>query len=242
MKTTLLVTVVAIAVFSVGMSAQRVTITPKKVTYTRKKPISDYKKTFEVTYPKVKAATPALSKKIEAALSYEKALEFKLSEELGDLQWLESATYDAVFNNGKVLSVNLNIEGSGAYPDGSTKTVVVDTSTGTTQTPSMVFTRLPELVAMIKKDQKLEIGQAIINLRNDPDMKDPDPATLFEGKVFTPNDLSGFAVDGKGVTFHFDYGFPHVIQAAEPSGYFFYRWDQMKRFIKPRSVLAALAR
>lgn len=225
-----------------SVAAQKVTLTSKKVTYTRKNPNSEYKKTFTVQYPKIKAATPALSKKIETAISYEKAFHFSIAEEMGEVQWLETATYDAVFNNGKILSINLNIEGTAAYPDNSTKTVVVDTSTGVKQTAAMVFTNLKGLVAMINRDQKKEIAQAIKDLRNDPEMKDPDPAEMFEGKVFEIANLEGFSVDGKGVTFHYDYGFPHVIQAAEPSGYFFYRWDQIKPFVKTTGLLGSLAR
>jgi len=232
----------AVCLLVTSVAAQKATVTSKQVTYTRKNPISEYKKTFTVQYPKIKARTPALSKKIETALSYEKAFGFTIAEEMGELQWLEAATYDAVFNSGKVLSMNLNIEGSAAYPSGSTKTVVVDTSTGVKQTAAMVFTNLNGLVAMVTRDQKKEIAQSIKNLREDPEMKDPDPAELFEGKTFSTKDLEGFSVDGKGVTFYYDYGFPHAIQASEPSGYYFYRWNQIKRYIKPAGLLDPLAR
>lgn len=239
---TLLAVMFVIAALSIGVYAQKVTLTPNKVTYTRKKPMSSYKKTFVMTYPKVKGTTPALAKKIEAALSYEKAFDFKVAEELTELQWLETATYDAVFSSGKVLSVNLNIEGSGAYPDSVTETIVVDTSNGTVQTAKMVFNDLEGLAAMVDSDMQRDIKQAIIDLRKDPEMKDPDPATLFEGKMFSETDLEGFSVDGKGVTFHFEFGFPHAIQAAEPSGYYFYRWDQIKKFLNPGGLLTPLAR
>ncbi len=239
---TLVVILLVVCSLVTGVAAQKVTVTKKKVTYTRKSPNSEYKKTFTVEYPKVKAATPAISKKIEAALSYEKAFGFTIAEEMGDLQWLEAATYDAVFNYGKVLSVNLNIEGTAAYPSGSTKSVVIDTSTGVKQTAAMVFTDQKGLLRMIAKDQKKEIEQAIKDLRNDPETNDPDPAELFEGKTFTAKDLEAFSVDGKGVTFHYGYGFPHIMLAAEPSGYYFYRWDQIKPYIKPAGLLDTLAR
>ena len=242
MKSKLILLAILVAALSVGVTAQNITLTAIKVTYTRKKPFSPYKKKFVIAYPTVKGTTPALAKKIESALSYEKAFDLKIADEMGEIQWLDNATYDAVFNSGKVLSVNLNIEGSSAYPDGSTKTVVVDTSTGTKQTAAMVFTNLGGIVEMADRDLQRDNKQAIIELRKDPEMKDPDPATLFEGKKFEESDLEGFSVDGKGVTFHFDFGFPHVIKAAEPSGYYFYRWDQIKKFLKPGGLLTPLAR
>src|SRR5688500_4179024 len=74
--------------------AQSVTITPKKITYKRPKPIADFKKTFTVTYPKVKAATPALSRKIERTISYEKVSDLNIEEEKAEIQWLEEAHYE----------------------------------------------------------------------------------------------------------------------------------------------------
>ena len=69
---TLFLCLLFISLFSIPAFSQSVVITPKKVTYKRPKPESEYKKTFEITYPKVKAATPALSKKIEDTISYQK--------------------------------------------------------------------------------------------------------------------------------------------------------------------------
>src|SRR5215203_3739395 len=102
--------------FSSFVLSQSVVITPKKVTYTRRKPIADYKKTFTINYPKVKASTVALSRKIEAALSYEKNFQFTLQEEMGEIQWLEESDFEVVYNKKGVLCIILFINGMGAYP------------------------------------------------------------------------------------------------------------------------------
>jgi hypothetical protein len=219
-----------------------VTITSKKQTYRRPKPIADHKKTFTITWPKVKAASPALSRKIEAALSYEKAFDFTVREELREVQWLETAEYNVVYNKGNILCVSLFIEGSGAYPSGSTKYVVVDTRTGVKQTSGMVFTDLSGLVAMIRKDQEKEVAEAIVEIRKDPELREPDPSTMFTDKKFTTADLKHFSVDASGVTFHYEYGFPHVIQALAPVGEFRYSWSQIKPYIKKGGLLAPMAR
>ena len=82
MKTKLLFTFLAIAVCCTFGFAQSVVITSKKVTYKRPKPIMDFKKAFTVNYPKVKAATPALSKKIESSISYSSVLHLDVKDEL----------------------------------------------------------------------------------------------------------------------------------------------------------------
>ena len=222
--------------------AQSVVITNHKVTYKRPKPISKYKKSFVVSYPKIKAATPAVSRKIESALSYQRVLGMNLNEEINHVQWLEEASYDVKYNANGALAIDLTMEGSAAYPDGSTKSVVVDTKTGARVTPAMSFTDLAGLVAMVKQEQAKEIIKAIEAIKKDPEVGDTDPATLFESSDYTPEDLDWFSLDENGVVFKYDYGFPHAIQAWQPAGEFFFTWEQLKPFIKPGSLLSRIAR
>ena len=50
--------------------------------------------------------------------------------------------------------------------------------------------------------------------------------------------LDEFSISDKGVTFLYDYGFPHAIQALEPDGRYFFTWAQMKQHIKRGGLLA----
>jgi hypothetical protein len=224
-----------------GAAGQSVVITGKKVTYTRRKPISDFKKTFDINYPKVKARTPALSRKIENAISYRSILGLDLKDELTGGQWLASADYAVVYNERGVLCVDLTMEGSGAYPSGTTKTVVVDIKTGNVVKTSDVFTDLQGLAAMVRKVQKKEIAEAIARLKQDPEFKDQDLADLFKDADFRRKDLEGYSVNDKGVTFKYDYGFPHVIQAAQPEGKYFFPWAELRPYLVPGGLLARLS-
>ena len=223
-------------------TAQSVIVTDRKVTYKRPKPISEYKKTFVVNYPKVKAATAALSRKIEKTLSYERVMDINIQEQIKDSQWLYEATYKVKYNRNGALAVDLTIDGSAAYPDGSTKTVVVDTTTGERVTPEMSFTDLDSLVAMVNKAQKKEIDKAIADIKKNPEAGESDPADLFSNADFKTEDLDWFAISNSGVTFKYDYEFPHVIQALQPNGEFFFTWKQLKPYIKPGSLLSRIAR
>ena len=225
-----------IIIFSTLAFSQSVVITPKKVTYKRPKPISEYKKLFTVTYPKVKAATPALSKKIETAISYEKNNNLDIKDEINDTQWLEDASYTVNYNKHNVLDITLTSEGSGAYPSTFNKTVVVDLKTGNKVKPIDVFTNLSGLAAMCKKAQQAEIKKAIIDIKKEnPD--EENPADLFKESNFTVKNLDEFSVNDKGVTFIYDYGFPHVIQALQPDGQYFFTWAQLKPYIKRGGLL-----
>jgi hypothetical protein len=241
MKRVLIATLAACFLWIPALS-QTVTVTGKMTTYTRPKPLVDFKKTFTVNHPRVKAATPALSRKIERLISHQAVFDLNINEEIREAQWLEEADFEVVHNANGILTVKLWISGTGAYPSGSTRVVVVDTRRGIRLTPAMVFSDLNGLVAMIRKDQRKEIDQAIKEIRNDPELDEPDPEELFEGKEFRTKDLAGFSVDASGVTFTYEYGFPHVIKALEPEGAFTYSWDRLKPYIKSTGLLARLAR
>jgi hypothetical protein len=243
MKTVLLAALAA-AVFCIPAFTQTVTVTVtgKKTTYTRPRPLADFKKTFTVNHPRVKAATPALSRKIERLISHQTVFDLNIREEIREIQWLEEADFEVIYNANGILTVKLWISGTGAYPSGSISVVVVDVKRGIKITPAMVFTDLRGLAAMIRNDQQNEIAEAIKQIKNDPELEEPNPEELFEGKEFQIKDLERFSVNRSGVTFTYDYGFPHVIQALAPEGEYTYSWDRLRPFIKPTGLLARLAR
>jgi hypothetical protein len=219
-----------------AISAQTITVTPAKTVYRRPKPISSYKKTFTVTRPKIKGTTPALAKKIETAVSYEKSFDFSVKEEQTETQWVEEASYTVDYNKRGILNLELTIDGSGAYPDSATHSVVVDVKTGNRVTPADVFTNPPGLAAAARKKQKAEIKQGLIDIKKE--QPDEDNNNLFDEADFTTENLSEFSVSDKGVTFWYDYGFPHVIQALQPEGRYFFTWAQIKPYIKKGSLFA----
>lgn len=222
----------------ISISAQSVTITPKKSIYRRAKPISEFKKTFTVRYPIVKAASPSVSKKIESTISYAKVMELNIQDEIKDIQWLEEADYEVNYNAKWLLVITLSVSGTGAYPDTASKTIAVDLKTGNRITPAQAFKNISGLVELIKQKQKVEIEAAIKELREDPEEKERDPAELFSEESFTADSLQEFSLNDSGITFIYNYGFPHVIQAFEPEGRYTYKWSEVAKFINPAGPLA----
>jgi hypothetical protein len=234
-----------IAALFVGLSsvvfAQNVTVTPRKVTYKRPKPLSAYKKTFVVNYPRVKAASPALAKKIENNLSYERIFNFKIKEEISEIQWLEEAGFLVDYNKNGILGLTMWIEGSGAYPSGVSKPIVINLKTGNRVRPQDIFVRLPELVAKGRNAQRAEIKREIAVIKKE-NPEEENPAQLFENARFNLKDLNEFSISDKGVTFWYNYGFPNVIKAFQPEGRYFFSWAELKPFIKPDGLLAQFIR
>lgn len=242
MKNRILTIILILLVFSSIGVAQSVIITPKKVTYKRPKPESEYKKTFVVTYPKVKAATPALSKKIETEISYQKNSNLNLREELNDIQWLEEASYEVNYNKNGLLDVALSMEGSAAYPSSFTQYVVIDLKSGNRVRPQDIFTNLAGLAAKGRRAQLAEIKKAQAEYKKDPESKDFDGNEYFKEAKFGIKELNEFTISDKGVTFLYEYGFPHVVLALQPDGRYFFSWAELKPFIKRGGLLAKLVR
>lgn len=228
--------------FAASITAQTVTITSQKKVYTRAKPIVDFKKTFTVDRPIAKAATPALSKKITAAIDPLTILGVDIQDELTETQWLSEVGFKEVFNARGVLTMELWMEGSGAYISGVTKYVVVDVATGNRVKPSDIFNDIPGLLAAVKKKQDAEVDKAVKEIKADPEWLGEDPRNLFEYTDFTEKELDNFVVDMAGVAFVYDYGFPNVVKALAPEGEYRFTIDEIKPFIQKGGLLARFVR
>jgi len=243
MKAKITSCVLLILAFACVDFAQTVKVTPKKTVYKRKPDKGfEHKKTFTITYPKISGLTAALNKKIENAVSYERVFDFTLKEEINELFWLEEAGYKIDYNNRGVLSIALSIDGSGAYPSQSTKHIVVNLKNGNQINASDAFTKLPELARFADKSLQSRIKKAIAERRKE---SAEDAETLEERlneAKFGAENLELFSVNQKGVTFYYDYGFPHVILALEPDNQFFFSYNQLKSFIKPSGSLKQFIR
>lgn len=242
MKIKLILSALSLSFFVSVSYAQSVVITPKETVYTRRKPMSEFKKSFTVTYPKVRAANPALSKKIETAISYEKNNSLNIKEELGEMQWLEEASYEVNYNKNGILDITLSMTGSGAYPSTFSKTVVINSKTGNVVRADEVFINLPELAAKVSQAQQMEIRKAQTEYKKDPESADFDGSEYFGNAKFTTKQLENFSISDKGVTFNYNYGFPHVVLALEPDGKYFYSWAELKPHIKRGGLLARFIR
>ncbi|HEX8289484.1 MAG TPA: hypothetical protein VF556_15990 [Pyrinomonadaceae bacterium] len=231
------------AVFSGAGFAQTVKITPKKTVYKRNpREGFEFKKTFTIVSPKISGLAPALNKKIENAVSPERVFDINIKEEINEIYWLDNAEYEVGYNKNGILSIAVTIDGSGAYPSMYTKHVVVDTKTGNRVKAADVFVKIPELVRFADKALQTRIQRSIAELKKDSTEDEASMKEMLAGKKFGAENLEFFSVNDKGVTFYFDYGFPHVAMALEPENNFFFAYSQLKPFIKPNGLLNQFVR
>ena len=237
---------------SIG-SAQLI-ITPKKTVYTRKgKDIDKYKRTFVVTYPLFSGAMSlATKKKVEKTISYWRVFETTLQENISEFTGLDELSYKVNYNKNDILDIALTQETTAAYPDQSTVDLVVDLKTGAQVKFSDAFKAdaLDKFAAMVDKKLSAEktamirrVDKGEFNDGGKPD-KEADDAVKeqINGLGFTAETFNEYSVGDKGVTIFYDAGFPHVIQAAQPDGRYFFTWAEAKPFIKRDGLLARFIR
>ena len=222
----------AVSVFAQSGSVK---IVPNKTTYKRTgKNLANYKKTFEVTYPKISRIKSASAKRnLLRTLDYWKNFDTTLDENLGNYYWLDSFSYHVNYNKNSVLDIQLIMEGSGAYPDQSVKNFVIDLRNGRRVQIGDVFADIGKLLVKIDKAQKNEIIKAMAEAKREG----RNINGLIKRGDYTKNKLEEFSISDTGVTFLYDYGFPHAVQALEPDGKYFFSWAEMKSFIRRGGLL-----
>lgn len=233
---------ILLLLFTQFVFAQSVKITPRKVTYTRPKAKSDFKKNFVVNYPKVKGVSPKLAKKIEDSISYKKVLSFNLDDEINESDWLEEASFEVSYNNKGILCVYLSMEGTAAHTNFFGKPVTVDVKTGKQIGVNDVFTNQDKLVEKLSKFQQDEIKDSIKDIKSQPDFSSENTDELFKYAKFEKIHLKNFTVKEDGIIFHYDYGFPYILRMIEPTGDYFLTWRELKPFIKKGSLFAQFVR
>lgn len=222
----------------------QVKITPDKVIYQRTgKDVPDHKKSFEINYPKVSGMyDPTVKKNLEATLDYWKIFEMNLEEELGEFYGVDSADYEIGYNKNWILSIKLNMDVSGAYPSTMTKNLVVNLKNGKRVFYPDVFTNMKQLLLKVDTAKTANEKKAVAELKKDNAEDARALQDMLKNKNYQVGKLDEFSVSDKGVTFHYDYGFPHVVQALAPDGDYFFKWSELKPFIKRDGLLAKFIR
>lgn len=162
--------------------------------------------------------------------------------------WLYEIDYQVTFNRHDLLSLVYSISGSGAYPSTQTACVVADLRTGRRLTAKDLFkpAALPELAARVDRLRSAAVEKALREHRarlKEYEMTEEDLAAILEPAVqsrFGAESLDTFRLDDKGVTFVYEFDFPHVSEALEPSGEYFLSYEELRPYVNPEGPLARL--
>ena len=235
---------------TVSICFAQISVTPKKTVYTRKIKVDfKEKRTFVVTYPQISGSiSPAAKKKLENTINYWRVFGTTLQENITENYWLEELSYNVGYNKNGILDIALTQEGSGAYPDQSTFDFVINLKTGEQVKFKDAFKAgtLDGFAKMVDAKLKAETKKIIKDTESEPGENGKEADDLLKEQLnalsFTAETFDEYSVSDKGVTIFYDAGFPHVSQALQPDGRYFFTWAQVKPFVKSDGIFGKFIR
>ncbi|MEZ4535446.1 MAG: hypothetical protein R3D26_10660 [Cyanobacteriota/Melainabacteria group bacterium] len=179
-----------------------------------------------VQYPVLTVTNKAVEKKLASALVFEKIHDPDLKG------WLSNADYYVMYNRDNLLDVIYWADGFGAYPEAYFKTIRLSLKTGAKMPAAGIFKkeRLGDLVKLVDTAMQNKIK---LKLKEDVPAED---ASMFKEQLnnahFTMKAIDSFCVGGDGITFYYEFGFPHISRCYEPEGFFFFPYSQLQGYLR----------
>jgi len=224
---------------AVQTSTDRAVVRPRTVLIIRRSAlIKDFpnKKRAIVTYPVISGLKNAqVLGRVQTILQVKNVFDSSIAEYRDD-NWLEEFSYKVNYNKNNILDITFTQDGSGAYPDTQTRHFAINLKNGNVIKASDVFiaSSLPTLRAMLDGKLQNELKEILESLKDSN--SDPEDVRIAseaqEPQGYTIENLDDFEVGAKGITFLYDAGYPHVIQAFEPNGRYYFSYSELKPFIK----------
>jgi hypothetical protein len=199
----------------------------------------DYKEAI-VRYPVASGlGDPVVLKNVQASISLKQVLGQSLAEmqkEYIDNFWLSEVSYTVNYNQNNILDLTYTTSGSSAYPSSFGKHVSVNLKTGKRlRIEDLLKTESFGVIAQrIEVMMQKEILQKIAEFRKEsPDINQ----NLFAKHHFRSKNIEDFSIGKIGITFYYNFDFPHVMKAAEPSGAYLIPYSKLRSYIRPAGLL-----
>lgn len=145
---------------------------------------------------------------------------------------IQGARYEVAYNAHGLLEIDATHDTMGAYPSSHERRVVIDLRTGNAvSAEAFISSKAPALVKRLESMRAAEVEDSAAE-------RDELAAEIVRVARFTTDHLKNFSINARGVTFHYDYEFPHVIRALQPVGQFFLSWAEIAEYVDPKSPLA----
>jgi hypothetical protein len=227
-------------------SGDSVVIEKKKVVLVRTGQIArDFpeRKRATVSYPVVKGGidNPAVLRKVRSLLQLKNIFDTSLEEYREDA-WLTEFDYKVNYNKNFILDITFMQSGVAAYPDTHEKHLAINLKTGKLIKANEVFkpASLKTLAEMVDRKLQDEIKRIQKENMESEELSKEDKENfpdLFAELKFNVDNLDEFSISDKGITFLYDAGFPHVVQALQPEGRYFFSYAELRPHIKQESLL-----
>jgi predicted DNA-binding protein len=204
-----------------------------------------HKKTAAVSYPVVSGLSPVVLRRVRSLFDFKSIFDYSLQEYREDA-WLEEFDYVVNHNANSLLDITFTQSGSGAYPDDQSKHLLINLKDGrlVKAADAFITSSQSKLAAKVSTRLQSELKDILKSLSESK--SDPEDVSIAreaqEPLQYKIEDLDNFSVGAKGVTFLYDAGYPHAIQAFEPAGRYFFSFAELKAYIKPDGPLGQFIR
>jgi hypothetical protein len=193
-----------------------------------------------VNYPVIVGpkASPVL-RKIRALFDFKNIFGSSLAEYRTET-WLSEFDYKVNYNRNYILDITFMQDGIGAYPDTHTKHFAINLRNGELIKAADAFdsSSFDNLAALVDKKLQTENQETIRDSGDDRETA----RDLLKDLKFKASDLDNFSISDKGITFLYDAGFPHAVQALQPVGEYFFSFAELKSYIKRDGPLGIFVR
>lgn len=237
------------AIATTVVPADRVVIEKRRIVIVRKgKFVRDFpeRRKAVINYPFIKsgASNAAVLGKVRSLLQVRNIFDTSLAEYRADT-WLDEFDYQVNYNENFILDITFTQNGMAAYPDGQTKHFAINLKTGNVIKARDAFkpAALKTLTALVDRKLQEEIKEILNDTAHSSDTTAEERQSVreqLEALKFQASNLDDFSIGDKGVTFLYDAGFPHVIQALEPVGQYFFSYAELRSYIRPEGPLGSL--
>ena len=180
-------------------------------------------------------------RKVRALLAVENLFGTSLAEYKQDA-WLTELSFKLNYNRNHILDLTIWQSGIGAYPDTHTKHLAIDLKRGEVIKAADVFKpeSLATLAGMVNERLQAEARRGAEEWGGRQDVSAEEKQHIREmlaGLSFGVADLDEMMITDRGVTFLYDAGFPHVVEAVQPRGEYLFSYRQLAPHIRRDGLL-----
>lgn len=221
-------------------TAEAVVITQVRETFKTGTPGTDSYHEGFVSYPLVAGADKFdVLRQVQATIDLKTVTGLSMDERRADFPtfpWVAEMGYVVHYNNHGILDLTFTQVGSGMFSDVFINHLILDLRTGAILTASDVFdpAALAAILPLVEAKWRADMEGATATAAGyELDIRDQ-----FTGRVLTLKNLDDFSISDQGVTFLYDFMFPHGIAEAAPSGRYFLSYQGLQPYIRQDGPLA----
>jgi hypothetical protein len=205
------------------------------------------RKTATVVYPVVSGLSdPAVLRRVRALLNFKNIFDYSLQEYRED-SWLSEFSYTVNYNRNFLFDITFNQSGMAAYPDEQSKHFLINLKDGRIVKAADVFLvdKSGALAGLVDRKLQAELRKMTTQVKQTSELEPPESESIVEAleqMKFGPENLEDFSVSTRGITFLYDAGLPHVIQAFEPEGRYFFSYSELTPYLNRAGPLGQFMR